>query len=69
MLHNSVLEREQNDFKIFSNVAGLNTLTIEAIGTTIYRSTYYFYVDENQIDLNWLDNNWQAHYYRINETT
>ena len=69
VLNNSILEREQNDFKIFSNVAGLNTLTIEAIGTTIYRATYYFYVDENQIDLNWLDNNWQAHYYRINETT
>lgn len=69
VLSNSVTEREQNDFKVFSNIAGVNTITIETIGTTIYRATYYFYVEENVIDLNWLDDTWQAHYYRINETT
>nr|DAN06294.1 MAG TPA: hypothetical protein [Bacteriophage sp.] len=42
---------------------------MEVNGTTTYTSTYYFYVDENQIDLNWLDNTWSANYYRINETT
>ena len=69
VMNNSVLERDQNDFKIFSNVSGKNTLVMEVNGTTTYTSTYYFYVDENQIDLNWLDNTWSANYYRINETT
>lgn len=69
VLNSSVLERDQNDFKIFSNISGKNTLTMEVSGTTTYTATYYFYVDVNQIDLNWLDNSWLASYYRINETT
>lgn len=69
VLNSSVLERDQNDFKIFSNISGKNTLTMEVSGTTTYTTTYYFYVDVNQIDLNWLDNSWLASYYRINETT
>lgn len=69
VMNNSVLERDQNDFKIFSNVSGKNTLVMEVNGTTTYTSTYYFYVDENRIDLNWLDNTWSANYYRINEVT
>lgn len=69
VLNSSVLERDQSDFKIFSNTSGKNTLTIEVSGTTTYTATYYFYVDVNQIDLNWLDNSWSASYYRINEVT
>ena len=69
ILNTSITERQLNNFKIFANNSGLNILSIEVQGTTIYRATYYFYVSENTINLEWLSDNWAAYYYRISETS
>ena len=67
----TVTERQENTFRIFSIQSGLNTLTVRASRTTVYTQTYYFYVEESSINLDWFDNpsEWTQYYYRLHETT
>lgn len=67
----AVIERQQNQFRIFSIQAGVNTIQVQVTRTTTYEMTYYFYIEESSISLDWFDNpsEWTQYYYRLNETT
>lgn len=67
----TVTERQENSFRIFSIQSGLNTLKVQVSRTTTYEQTYYFYVEESSINLDWFDNpsEWTQYYYRLHETT
>ena len=67
----SVVERQQYSFKLFSISSGLNSLEISVSRTSTYTKTYYFYIQENTINLDWFENptTWTSYYYRINEVT
>lgn len=71
IVKSSVTERQQNTFKLFSITPGLNKLDISVNRTTTYTKTYYFYIQESSLVLDWFDNpeEWTSYYYRINETT
>ena len=67
----TVIERQQNQFRIFSIKSGVNTLRVQVTRTTSYEMTYYFYIEESSLNLDWFDNpsEWTQYYYRLNETT
>ena len=67
----SVIERQQYTFKLFSITAGVNKLDITVSRTSTYKKTYYFYIRESSLSLDWFDNpsEWVKYYYRINEVT
>lgn len=67
----SVIERQQYTFKLFSVTSGLNTLEIVVSRATQYTKTYYFYIQESSLSLDWFDDpsQWTSYYYRINEVT
>lgn len=67
----SIIERQQYTFKLFSITSGLNTLEIQVSRTSTYTKKYYFYVQQSSITLDWFENpaEWLSYYYRINETT
>ena len=71
IVKSSVTERQQNTFKLFSITPGLNKLDISVNRTTTYTKTYYFYIQESSLVLDWFDNpeEWTSYYHRINETT
>lgn len=71
IVNQSVVERQQYSFKLFSVTAGLNTLQVSVSRTSIYTKTYYFYVQESSISLDWFEEptKWTQFYYRINETS
>lgn len=66
-----VTERQQNQFRVFTIQSGLNTLKVTVSRTESRSWTYYFYVAETSINLDWFDNpsEWTQYYYRLNETT
>ena len=70
-IQETVIERQQNQFRLFSIQSGLNILRVRVTRTTSYEMTYYFYVQESTINLDWFDNptEWTQYYYRLNETT
>lgn len=67
----TVTERQQNQFRIFTVQAGVNTLTVTATRSSTYTQTYYFYVEKSSMSLDWFDNpsEWTKYYYRLHETT
>lgn len=67
----SVTERDLNTIQIFANTSGVNTLKIVVSRTTTYTATYYFYVEDSSVSLDWFDNpsEWTSYYYRISEVT
>lgn len=71
IINQSVIERQQYTFKLFTVTSGLNTLEISVSRTTTYTKTYYFYIQESSLSLDWFDNpsEWTKYYYRINEVT
>lgn len=71
IVNQSVTERQQYTFKLFTVTSGLNTLEISVSRATTYNKTYYFYIQESQLSLDWFDNpsEWTSYYYRINEVT
>lgn len=62
-------ERVQEQFTVFSNKEGLNTITITVSRNTIYTETYYFYIKASTLKLNWFKDQWTQYYYRITEVT
>lgn len=64
----TVIERQQNSFKILATKAGENTIEINVSG---YSAKYYFYVKESKDQLDWFENSqqWSQYYYRINTCT
>ena len=46
-IQETVIERQQNQFRLFSIQSGLNTLRVRVTRTTSYEMTYYFYVYYN----------------------
>lgn len=71
IINQSVIERQQYTFKLFTVTPGLNTIEVVVSRTTTYRKKYYFYVQETSLSLDWFDSptQWTSYYYRINETT
>ena len=71
IVNQSVIERQQYTFKLFTVTSDLNTLEISVSRATTYNKTYYFYIQESQLSLDWFDNpsEWTSYYYRINEVT
>lgn len=67
----SVIERQQYTFKLFTVTSGLNTIEVSVSRATQYTKTYYFYIQESSLSLDWFDNpsEWTKYYYRINEVT
>lgn len=67
----SVVERQQYTFKLFSITSGLNKIDITVSRTSQYKVTYYFYIRESSLSSDWFDNpsEWTKYYYRINEVT
>lgn len=65
----SVTERQQNKFRIFTTKAGLNKLKVSVQRQTKYEATYYFYVAEQLLKLDWFDDmsKWKQCYYRIDD--
>ena len=62
-------ERVQEQFTVFSNKEGLNTITITVSRNTIYTETYYFYIKASTLKLDWFKDQWTQYYYRITEVT
>ena len=71
IVNQSVTERQQQTFKLFSVTPGANTLEITVSRATTYKKTYYFYIQESTLSLDWFDkpSEWLSYYYRINEVT
>ena len=71
VIKESVTERQQNTFKLFTITPGLNRLEVNVSRTSTYTKVYYLYVQESTLNFDWFDNpeDWISYYYRINETT
>lgn len=71
VVNQSVIERQEYTFKLFTVTSGVNTLEIQVSRATQYNKTYYFYIQESSLSLDWFDNpsEWTSYYYRINEVT
>lgn len=69
VLSYTTVERVQEQFTVFTNKEGLNTLTILVSRNTSYVATYYFYVKASTLKLDWFKEQWTQYYYRITDVT
>lgn len=72
IINQSVVERQQYNFKIFSVKSEENTLKIEVKrGASTYTKTYYFYIQKVDQSLDYFDKpeEWTSYYYRVQNTT
>lgn len=67
----SVTERQQQTFKLFTVTPGANKLEVSVSRASTYTKVYYFYIQESSLSLDWFDkpSEWVSYYYRINEVT
>lgn len=71
IVNQSVIERQQQTFKLFTVTPGANKLEISVSRASTYTKVYYFYIEESTLSLDWFDkpSEWVSYYYRINEVT
>lgn len=75
IVNQTVVERQENSFKLYSIQAGENYIDVTVTKDTVYTARYYFYIKENDLDIDWFDtvdgtDAWESkYYYRISEVT
>lgn len=70
-IEKDVVERQQDNFKLLATKTGENNIEIQVTRASTYKKTYYFYIQNNELKLDWFDNTseWTQYYYRINEVS